>query len=70
MKGGRLLAAAAELEKPELDFRLSAVDTLHAVEQRYIEAVLEAVGGNKQRAAALLGISRKTVYRRLGLLKN
>ena len=36
------------------------------VERRYIRHVLEEVGGNKRRAAAILGIGRRTLYRRLG----
>ncbi|MDH0424966.1 sigma-54-dependent transcriptional regulator [Stutzerimonas stutzeri] len=40
--------------------------TLDELEQRYIEYVLEQVDGNKRRAAALLGIGRRTLYRRLG----
>ncbi|MFW5950598.1 MAG: sigma-54-dependent transcriptional regulator [Gemmatimonadota bacterium] len=39
--------------------------TLKEVEQRYIRYVLERVDGNKRRAAALLGIARRTLYRRL-----
>jgi DNA-binding NtrC family response regulator len=35
------------------------------VERRYIQRVLEAVGGNKSRAARLLGYDRKTLYRKL-----
>ncbi|RFA29841.1 sigma-54-dependent Fis family transcriptional regulator [Alkalilimnicola ehrlichii] len=40
--------------------------TLEELEQRYIRHVLELVDGNKRRAAALLGIGRRTLYRRLG----
>lgn len=40
--------------------------TLEELEQRYIEHVLKLVDGNKRRAAALLGIGRRTLYRRLG----
>jgi DNA-binding NtrC family response regulator len=40
--------------------------TLAELEERYIDYVLERVGGNKRRAAALLGIGRRTLYRRLG----
>ncbi len=43
-----------------------AVATLAEIEQRYIRYVLEKVNGNKRRAAALLGIGRRTLYRRLG----
>ncbi len=39
---------------------------LAEVERRYIHHVLEKVGGNKRRAAAILGIGRRTLYRRLG----
>ncbi len=38
---------------------------LRAIEQRYIRHVLNAVDGNKKRAATLLGIGRRTLYRRL-----
>lgn len=40
--------------------------TLDQVERRYIHHVLERVGGNKRRAASVLGIGRRTLYRRLG----
>jgi DNA-binding NtrC family response regulator len=39
---------------------------LAEVEQRYIRYVLKKVKGNKRQAAALLGIGRRTLYRRLG----
>ncbi|ADE16569.1 sigma-54 factor interaction domain-containing protein [Nitrosococcus halophilus Nc 4] len=44
----------------------SMLSTLGEIEQSYIHYVLDQVGGNKRRAAALLGISRRTLYRRLG----
>jgi two-component system response regulator HydG len=37
---------------------------LDELEDRYIAAVLDRVGGNKNRAAAILGIDLSTVYRR------
>ncbi|MFS8065635.1 MAG: sigma-54-dependent transcriptional regulator [Byssovorax sp.] len=39
--------------------------TLEEVERRYILRVLESVGGNKTAAARILGIERKTLYRKL-----
>ncbi len=39
--------------------------TLAEVEARYVRYVLDQVDGNKRRAAALLGIGRRTLYRRL-----
>ncbi len=38
---------------------------LEEVERRYILRVMEAVGGNKTLAAQVLGIGRKTLYRKL-----
>lgn len=38
---------------------------MEAVEARYIQHVLEAVGGNKSSAAKVLGFDRKTLYRKL-----
>ncbi|WP_290793458.1 sigma-54 dependent transcriptional regulator [Halomonas sp.] len=38
---------------------------LEEVEHRYIRKVLEATGGNKRRTAEILGIARRTLYRRL-----
>ncbi|HEY8518098.1 MAG TPA: sigma-54 dependent transcriptional regulator [Candidatus Binatia bacterium] len=38
---------------------------LEEVERRYILRVMEAVGGNKSQAAQILGLGRKTLYRKL-----
>jgi two-component system, NtrC family, response regulator AtoC len=40
--------------------------TLEEVERAHILQVLDAVGGNKSQAARILGLDRKTLYRRLG----
>jgi DNA-binding NtrC family response regulator len=40
--------------------------TLAQVEDRYIQEVVKAVNGNMSRAAEILGIDRRTLYRRLG----
>jgi transcriptional regulator with PAS, ATPase and Fis domain len=39
--------------------------TLGEVERRHIESVLQAVEGNRQEAARILGIDRTTLYRKL-----
>ena len=39
--------------------------SLAEIEQRYIEHVLAQVNGNKKRAADILGVARRTLYRRL-----
>ncbi len=39
--------------------------TLHEMERRYVRQVLNAVGGNKTHAARILGIDRRSLYRRL-----
>jgi DNA-binding NtrC family response regulator len=44
----------------------TALPPLAEIERRYIHHVLARVEGNKRRAAALLGIGRRTLYRRLG----
>jgi len=38
--------------------------SLRELDERYIERILRLTGGNKVRAAAILGIDRKTLYRR------
>ncbi len=38
--------------------------SLRDLEERYIDEVLRATGGNKVQAARILGIDRKTLYRR------
>ncbi|WP_089684772.1 sigma-54-dependent transcriptional regulator [Billgrantia gudaonensis] len=39
--------------------------SLEEVEKRYIQKVLDATGGNKRKTADILGIARRTLYRRL-----
>lgn len=43
--------------------------TLQEMEHRYVRHVLEAASGNKSRAARLLGIERRALYRRLKRLE-
>jgi len=37
---------------------------LRELEDRYVDQILELTGGNKVRAARILGVDRKTLYRR------
>ena len=39
--------------------------SLRRLEDEYIRAVLQRAGGNRNRAARILGIDRRTLYRRL-----
>jgi DNA-binding NtrC family response regulator len=39
---------------------------LHEIEKEYIKKILDKLGGNKYQAAHVLGIDRKTLYRKLG----
>jgi transcriptional regulator of acetoin/glycerol metabolism len=52
---------AIELTEP----RDNPSDTLADTEAEQIRRVLAATGGNKSRAAKILGIERKTLYRKL-----
>jgi two-component system response regulator HydG len=42
-----------------------AMITMEEMERRYVRQVLEAVRGNKTHAARILGIDRRSLYRRL-----
>ena len=47
-----------------LDRFIKGRPTLDEVEERYIDLVLEEQGGDKVKAAQVLGISTRTLYRR------
>jgi DNA-binding NtrC family response regulator len=41
-----------------------ALPTLEEIEKRYIKFVLEKTGGRKEKAAQILGVNRRTLYRK------
>jgi DNA-binding NtrC family response regulator len=52
-----------------LESREKPVETLADAEEEQIRRVLAATGGNKSKAAQILGIERKTLYRKLERMK-
>ena len=56
----------ARREKRVIDEAAEQVLPLEALEREYILRILEKTGGNKYQAAQMLGIDRKTLYRKLG----
>jgi DNA-binding NtrC family response regulator len=52
-----------------MESRDRAVETLAEAEEDQIRKILAATGGNKSKAAQLLGIERKTLYRKLERMK-
>jgi two-component system, NtrC family, response regulator HydG len=62
---------AAEVQGPEVEgvdklFRASIRDfpTIAQLEERYIRVILDKTGGHKEKAAQILGINRRTLYRK------
>ena len=58
--------AGEYLSSVNLESAVARGMTLEELEQEYIGAIMASVGGNKTEAATLLGIDRKTLYRKLG----
>jgi two-component system, NtrC family, response regulator HydG len=57
------LEPQAHQQKP-LDRFFTSFPTLKELEREYIHHVLEKIGGKKEEVAAILGIDRKTLYRK------
>jgi DNA-binding NtrC family response regulator len=62
---GRIDTAAVRHAIEQMDSRESSSETLADTEADQIRRVLAATNGNKSRAAKILGIERKTLYRKL-----
>ena len=60
-----VLRAAAQPAEGRAGESAAAPVTLDELERRHILRVLEDAGGNRERAAAILGISARTLYRKL-----
>jgi len=43
-------------------------EAVREVERRYLQEILQRVGGQRMRAAQILGISRKTLWKKLKIL--
>jgi DNA-binding NtrC family response regulator len=63
--GGRIDGPAVEQALRDTDDQESNGETLKDTEREQIQKVLATVEGNKSRAAKILGIERKTLYRKL-----
>jgi DNA-binding NtrC family response regulator len=73
VRGDRIMAEdfppaiqGARREKRVIDEAAERVLPLEQVEREYILHIMEKTGGNKYQAAQILGIDRKTLYRKLG----
>src|ERR1700736_597287 len=63
--GGRIDDAAVRQSIDQMDSRDHTSDSLADTEAEQIRRVMAATNGNKSRAAKVLGIERKTLYRKL-----
>ncbi|MEP6961793.1 MAG: sigma-54 dependent transcriptional regulator [Acidobacteriota bacterium] len=63
--GGRIDENAVREAIEQMDTRDGASDSLADTEAEQIRRVMAATNGNKSRAAKILGIERKTLYRKL-----
>jgi len=53
----------AIVQKDELARLFDGLPSVDELERRYLLHVLEATGGNRKRAAEIMGINRRTLYR-------
>jgi len=65
----RIDAEAVNQALTAMESRDKPVETLADAEEDQIRRVLSATGGNKSKAAQILGIERKTLYRKLDRMK-
>lgn len=65
LPGDLPISMAQEMEENLVEKGLRERYTLDQLEKEYIRKVLIEVGGNKSKAAEILGLDRKTLYRKL-----
>lgn len=58
--------AGGEVQSVSVEDAVNRRLTMDQLEREYARAIVASVGGNKSEAAAVLGIDRKTLYRKLG----
>jgi two-component system response regulator HydG len=63
--GGQVGVQVSDTAQAAAAAPLTAARTLEELERKYILRVLEESNGNRERAAAILGISSRTLYRKL-----
>jgi DNA-binding NtrC family response regulator len=63
VSGGEAAMAAQSPPPDDLAGLFAGLPTLDEIERRYLLHVLEATGGNRTRAAEILAINRRTLYR-------
>ncbi|HEX5083972.1 MAG TPA: helix-turn-helix domain-containing protein [Blastocatellia bacterium] len=56
-------SVAAKAGADDLAALFAGLPTIDEMERRYLLYVLDATGGNRKRAAEILGINRRTLYR-------
>jgi DNA-binding NtrC family response regulator len=64
-RGAAAAAAARSVPAPTALEGPDGLPSLEELERRHVERVLEAVGGHKTKAAAILGINRTTLWKKL-----
>ncbi|MGZ3737605.1 MAG: helix-turn-helix domain-containing protein, partial [Bdellovibrionota bacterium] len=61
----RITAEEAQLPPVPVEIRFAVGTTLHEMELEAIRRTLEFTGGDKAKAAEILGINQRTIYRKL-----
>ena len=61
----RVAPSSGAGEGPRFSFSPDRIETLHELEEEYITWVIEQCGGNKTRAAEVLGVDTSTLHRRI-----